>query len=308
MIIGLRPVRRNYTRVRAVILIHPDGPTVSRRNSFVATDQKASTLNIDTESPDSPIENELPTYRAISARAIFSVAFGAVAIFCFAHPLFYGAAIIAVVLGVVAHRAIRQHPDMLTGRGLANAGIALGLIFGLGCGTYTAVQYYVQTHMAEAFARRYEQILNTNSLADMLYLNMHPDGRKDQTGDQILKSMEKGKPKDKMMMEQKYGGLLGLNKRLNASKEEHAEFVSIESVGVDEHATDMPVYALAVYSIHGPGNKDFPEKQQYALAILKGRQKGKQYEWWVEDVRFPYTPKSYVAPVAAPDDGHGHAH
>ena len=42
----------------------------------MATDQKASTLSIDTESPDSPIENELPTYRAISTRAIFSVLFG----------------------------------------------------------------------------------------------------------------------------------------------------------------------------------------------------------------------------------------
>ena len=133
----------------------------------MATDQKASTLNIDSESPDSPIENELPTYRAISARAIFSLVFGAVAIFCFAHPLFYVAAIIAVVLGIVAQRAIRQHPDMLTGRGLANAGVALGLIFGLGCGTYTAVQSYVQTHMAEAFAHRYEEVLNSTSLADV---------------------------------------------------------------------------------------------------------------------------------------------
>lgn len=275
----------------------------------MATDQKASTLNIDTESPDSPIENELPTYRAISTRAIFSLVFGALAIFCFAHPIFYAAAIIAVVLGIVAHRAIRQYPDMLTGHGLANVGIALGLIFGLGCATYTAVQTYVQTHMAEAFARQYEQVLNSNSLGDMLYLNLHPEGRKDQNADQLVKSLEKSKPKDKMMMEQKYGGLLSLYKRLTASKEEHAEFVSIEALGVDDHqGTEMPVYALAVYEIHGPGSKEFPEKVQYALAILKGRQKGKQYEWWVEDVRFPYTPKSYVAPVAVPDDGHGHPH
>ncbi len=95
----------------------------------MATDQKTSTLNIDAESPDSPIENELPTYRAISNRAIFSLVFGAMAIFCFAHPIFYVAAVLAVVLGVLAHRAIREYPDMLTGHGLANAGIALGLDF-----------------------------------------------------------------------------------------------------------------------------------------------------------------------------------
>ena len=112
-----------------------------------------------------------------------------------------------------------------------------------------------------------------------------------------------------MMMETKHGSLLSLNRRLKASKDEHVEFVRIEAVGVDEsQGTELPVFALAVYEIHGEGNKEFPDKQQYALAILKGRQKGKQYEWWVDDVRFPYTPKSYVAPVAAPDDGHGHAH
>ena len=48
----------------------------------MATDQKTSTLNIDPESPDSAIENELPTYRAISTRAIFSLVCGAMAIFC----------------------------------------------------------------------------------------------------------------------------------------------------------------------------------------------------------------------------------
>ena len=57
-----------------------------------------------------------------------------------------------------------------------------------------------------------------------------------------------------------------------------------------------------------PATRSSPKKQQYALAILKGVPKGKQYEWWVDDVRFPYKPKSYVAPAKAPDDGHGHAH
>ena len=66
--------------------------------------------------------------------------------------------------------------------------------------------------------------------------------------------------------------LLALNKRLKASKDEHVEFVAIEAVGEDDsRGTEMPVYALAVYEVHGPGNKEFPEKRQYALAILKGQ-------------------------------------
>ena len=276
----------------------------------MATEQKTSTLSIDPEVPDSVIENELPAYRAISIRAVFSVVCGAVAIFTFAHPFFYLAAILAVVLGIAAHRAIRQHPDMLTGQRLANAGIALGLIFGLGCGTFTTVQSYIRTRMSEKFAHQYEGILQSNSLAELLWYNQHPDGRKDQTGEQIVKSIETAKPKDKMIIDTKYGSLLALNKRLKASKDEHVEFVALESVGEDDsRGTELPVFALAVYEVSGPGNKDFPEKRQYALAILKGKLKNKQYEWWVDEVRFPYTPKSFVpAAKGPPDDGHGHAH
>jgi hypothetical protein len=303
-------VRRNNTRSLTVILIHPDGPTVSGRSSSVATDQKISTLSIDPEAPDSVIENELPAYRAISVQAIFSMVCGAVAIFTFAHPIFYLAAILAVVLGIVAHRAIRLHPDMLTGHGLANAGIALGLIFGLGCATYTTVQTYVRTSLSEKFAHQYEGILQSNSLPDLLFYNLHPDARKDQTGEQVLKSLDSTKPKEKMMVEQKYGPLLTLNKRLKSSKDEHVEFVAIETTGEDDsHGAEMPIFALAVFEINGPGSKEFPEKKEYAMAILKGRRKDKQYEWWVEDVKYPYTPKSYVpAAKGPPDDGHGHGH
>ncbi len=70
----------------------------------------------------------------------------------------------------------------------------------------------------------------------------------------------------------------------------------------------IPIFALALFEVHGPGSKEFPEKEQFALAILKGLREGKQYEWWVEDIRFPYKPRTYVAPTKAPDDGHGHAH
>ena len=111
-------------------------------------------------------------------------------------------------------------------------------------------------------------------------------------------------------MEQRYGQLISLKKRLQSSKEEHVNFVKIEGVGDDEgNGIEIPIYAAALYEVHGPGSKEFPEKQQYAMAILKGRLKGRQYEWWVEDVRFPYTPKSYEPPAAKPvDDGHGHPH
>jgi len=275
----------------------------------VATDQKTSAIGIESGVPGPVIENELPTYRAISNLAIFSVVCGLVAIFSWAHYFFYLAAVLAIVLGMLAHRSIRRFPDMLTGHGLASAGIALGLIFGLGSGTFLTVQHFVRARLASTFAKHYAESVQSAGLADVLTLHLAPAARKDGGGDALKKQIETASAKERMMVDQKYGNLLALRKRLEASKEEHFEFVSIEDIGEDDsHDARIPIFALALFEVHGPGSKDFPEKEQFALAVLKGMLQGKQYEWWVDDIRFPYKPRTYVAPTKAPDDGHGHAH
>ena len=50
--------------------------------------------------PVSAIENEIPTYRAISPQAVFSLILGCLAILSFAHWFFLRCAVAAVVLGV----------------------------------------------------------------------------------------------------------------------------------------------------------------------------------------------------------------
>ena len=124
-------VRRNSTRSLAVILIHPDGPPpaggVHPWRPIRKPAPSAST-------PNRPVRSSRTNCRRIvrsALTAIFSFICGVVAIFAGPIPIFYLASILAVVLGILAHRAIRQHPDMLTGHGLANTGIALGLAFGL---------------------------------------------------------------------------------------------------------------------------------------------------------------------------------
>ena len=97
---------------------------------------------------------------------------------------------------------------MLTGHGLASTGIALGVIFGLGCGTYSTVQRYVRTNLAKKFATHYAEVLQTGTLADALMLYGHPQSRKDQSGEQIVKQIQSANAKDKMMMDQKYGQLM----------------------------------------------------------------------------------------------------
>ena len=82
------------------------------------------------------------------------------------------------------------------------------------------------------------------------------------------------------MMEARMGPLAQLKQlrqRLAASKSEDIRFVRIEAVGEDDgHGLEMPIFAPALFEVNGPGNKEFPEKTQYALAILKARPVGRE--------------------------------
>jgi len=297
-------------RSESAIRIHPGRFAGSARSSSVATDQKTRTIDADSEAAGPAIENEIPTYRAISGRAIFSVACGLLSICSFADPVFYTFAILAIGFGIWAHRSIRRFPDMLTGRGLANAGIGLGLVFGLASGTITTVQYVVRSRQAAKYAVKYAEILKSPDFGQVLWYQTHPDMRKDKTGAELLQALET-KSKDRQMMESKLGPFAQLNElrsRIASSNETEVHFIKIERVGEDEgHSLDMQIFALALFEVVGPTSKEFPEKQQFALGILKARPKGREYEWWTESIVFPYTPLSYAATEKAVGDGHNHA-
>jgi hypothetical protein len=319
VILELRQVRRlaerGFSQGRSAIrfchpLIDPVGSTASARRLSVATDQRTSTARAEIAPAEPVIENELPTYRAISKLAIFSVASGSLAVCSFAHPGFYAFSFLAVGLGILAQRAIRRYPDMLTGRGLANAGIFLGLVSGLVTGTVSTVQYVVRKKQAEEFAKQYATILKSPDLGEILWYNSHPDIRKDKTGAQLLQDHE-SRPKERRMLESSMGPmaeLVALRKRLTASKSEDIHFVKIERVGDDDgHGLELQIFALARYEINGPGNQEFPDKTQYALAVLKARPVGREFEWWTDRVHFPYKPDTVVAPESPVSDGHSHA-
>jgi hypothetical protein len=280
----------------------------------VATDQKSRTIDTEREPAGSVIDNEIPTYRAISGRAIFSVACGVLSVCSFAHPFFYIFAILAVGFGIWAHRSIQRFPDMLTGSRLASAGIGLGLIFGLSAGTVATVQTYVRTRQASLFATKFAKVLETADKSQILWYNAHPEMRKDKTGADIIKDME-ARPKEKQMLQASSGPLAQLNAlqdRLASSKGQEVHFIRIEHVGDDVgHGLEMQIFATALYEIVGPASKKFPEEKQHALAILKARPNGREYEWWTETVVFPYMPASYVPEVKPASDGHGeggHSH
>jgi Domain of unknown function (DUF4190) len=275
----------------------------------VTSDQKTSIIDPELDQVEAVIPNQLPAYRAISAQAVFSVFFGILAIFSFAHWFFYFFSILAIGMGILANRAIRRYPDMLTGASLARTGITLGLIFGLVSGTYTGVQTFVRTRAAESFARKYAEVLKSGTEGDVLWYNLHPVQRKEKTPADVFKEFESAKAKERMMLEQKTGAMRSLRKLLASSKDEEVHFVKIRDVGLDEsRGADVTIYAVALFEVEGPGNKEFPEKHQNVAVVFKGNAKGRQYEWWVDDMKFPYN-LEIIAPSGEPAGGsHGHAH
>jgi predicted GIY-YIG superfamily endonuclease len=275
----------------------------------VASDQNTSIMDPEVDQADSVIPNQLPAYRAISPLAVCSLFFGILASFSFAHSFFYVFAILAVAMGILAIRAIQHYPDMLTGSSLAKAGITLGLMFGLISATYTGVQTFVRTRAAESFSRKFAELLKSPSESDVVWYTVHPQQRKDKTPAQVLKEFDSSKAKERMMAEQRHGELRKLWKRLTSSTGEEIHFVKIQDLGLDEsHGADVTFFAVALFEVEGPGNAEFPEKHQYAAAVLKGTAKGRHYEWWVEEVKYPYNLQTIAPTVKPADDGHGHAH
>jgi hypothetical protein len=275
----------------------------------VATDQKMSTIDTERVASGEVIENEIPTYRAISVRAIFSVVCGVLAVCSFAHWFFYGFSILAIGFGIWAHQKIKQLPDVLTGKGLANAGIFLGLVFGLTSATFFTVQYGVRSRQATLFAKQYAEVLKGADLSEMLWFNAHPDARRGKTGAELKAELD-ANPKDRRMMEASMGPmsqLLHLQERLSSTKGQDVHFIGIEALGDEAtHTTAVNLFAYAVYQIDGPTSKRFPHEREHVLAVLKAKPRGRQYEWWVESVVYPYTPLTYKAPEAAVGDGHDH--
>ena len=148
------------------------------------------------------------------------------------------------------------------------------------------------------------------TIGDVLKYTRHPEAVKDKTSAELTQEFEASKTDQRHMMEMTMGPigqLLKLHNRLTGSKDQNIRFVRLEAVGEDDsHGLELQLYAHALFEVTGPGTRDFPDQQQFALAILKARPAGRKYEWWTESVRFPYKPQTYAAPEKPVDDGHGH--
>lgn len=259
------------------------------------------------ESPSAPaaadpsvssIENEIPTYRAISRLALASLVLGLATVFSFASPWFALAGLGAVLCGLVADARIRRYSDALTGRGFAQAGIALGMIFALSALTITAVRGTIVQRSAARWARAYEKVLQTGTMADVAYLRFDSASRKDKTPEEMLTGIVQNST-DPTMIEVYLGPLRSILNRLTRDNAT-VHFVEIERSGYER----LTPWATAVYEIDGPGSEGKPT-HEFFLLELKSAESG-PLDWHIENVAYPYTRRTHVRKDGPVDDGHGH--
>src|SRR4051812_13815429 len=123
--------------------------------------------------------------------AVVALICGIVALLSFAHPVFLLSAAAAILLGLLADRKIRRLSDVLTGRELAQSGIALGLVFGLASITTTAVQDWILSREAAKFARLYEKVLGTGTLEQAMWFTQAPRIRAGKSPQDLYAEMKK---------------------------------------------------------------------------------------------------------------------
>lgn len=266
----------------------------------MAIEQNVTPSNLKTESL-SPIENEIPAYRAISPPAVVSVILGLLSILCFTHWFFLTCAAAAIVLGIFANRQIQRMPDVLTGRGLAQTGIGLGIVFAIASLTVSGVQDFIVLRSSKKFARAYVEALKKEPVEEAFWYHQPPDFRAGKAPAEVYKAV-KDQIKQKQMFEMEFGDLLGLKRRLASTAGQDVHFGQIESIGFN----GLIPYATVQIEVHGPKTAEFGEEEQFALAVLKGETKNRKNQWWVESLKFPYRPHTYVPAEKPVDDGHGH--
>jgi hypothetical protein len=245
------------------------------------------------------IENEIPAYRAIEPVAVISLLCGLTAALCFADLRFLVAAGAALVLGAWADWKIRRMPEVYTGRGLAQAGIALGIVFSLSSATISYVQAAVLRRDALQFAKQYVTVLKGGKIADAVWYRLPPDERRAMTPEEILKKMNQGDP---MSIESHIGPTKSLLKRVKEGSDVQVE--EIEDSGYEE----LTRVANVLLTVSGPVDPKHPE-QGYGLIQVRSDPGGKVPGWYLGNIIYPYPRKTAkLAAAKAKDDGHGHAH
>ncbi len=256
------------------------------------------------------IENEIPTYRAISPLAVGSLICGIAGLLAFVNLWFVCGSLVAIVVGIAAMQKIRRQPDAFTGRGFAQAGIVLGLISSLSSITMTATQSFVIARGAEQFTKnQLLQVFDDHDVDSALWWREKPESRKGVTPDDVHKRYTNPNQGGEGMFDMMAGPVATLMKELEESPGAKVSFERVEQTGV----AGVTPFALVLMRItwppheHKEGEKHGhgPRGERLAM-VIKCHREGRREDWWVEDYVYPYQPNTYQEKMKPVDDGHGH--
>ena len=250
----------------------------------------------------SAIENELPAYRAISALALVSLGLGVVSLLSFADLTFLVASVGAIVLGVLADWKIRRMPDILTGRGFAQAGVILGLIFGLSALTNDQVDRILLTRKIGQFADKYAAILKDEGVLEAFWYRQHPSVRAGKSPKQVEEMMLSSGRDSKAEFQSQIKQIQGIKDRLGPGG--HLHRAVLESYGYDR----LTPYGAIVLEMENAIAPNGPYESNDLLIEIKGEKAGREIKWWVTEIQPNYHRKTYRLRVKPVDDGHGHGH
>lgn len=253
------------------------------------------------EADASIIENEIPTYRAVSPLAVASALLGLGSLAAFIDPWFLVLAVLAVISGALADRKIQLYSDVLTGRKLAQAGLAMGLIFGLAVVTNTLVADFLLKRRLEQFSVQYLSTLQEKPLADAIWYRMPASSRRGLSSREVLARIQGAG--DRSVLETQVGPTTRLKKRLDSGGK--IRYDMIEQRGFDR----LRPFGLVRLIVDG-GKDEGPgeDSDDYALLELKGETHGSEVLWQVAELYYPYRPLTHVSRPKPVDDGHGHEH
>lgn len=209
---------------------------------------------------DSAIENELSTYRAYHPASIAALACGVIASLSFVHWGFYIIAVLGILCGATAMRRINRDPEIYTGKGLARAGIALSLIFGLSAVSRTAADDFIRNREATKFGRYIAEVLANEPIDNAIWLRLTPNEREKTSPEQLMKQLNEPGPSGMTAFEQMAAPFMKIHYRLEDTDPHAVEFdqvIRTSTVGLNPVAGITFVFHPKGWaSAHGHAHAD----------------------------------------------------
>lgn len=262
-------------------------------------------MAVEPTAPSVGLDYVIPAYRAVSPSAVASLLLGLLAGASFVEPTFFAAAVLAILVGLAAERTIRRMPEIYTGRGLAQAGIALGMVFGLAAATNMVVNDLMVRRGAAAFGKESAAALDSGSLERVVHLKIPYVGRKDLKPGEALAKLNAAAASSPDIYMSEVGPYQSILDRVKGGAG-HVEFVEVESTAYDGVT---PVAGVLV-RVTGPATPTQPAEEYAWLEVKSDVNNGR---WHLFNVKYPYQPKTVALEGSATskkadDDGHGHSH